>query len=363
MIATVSQTTGLDVGIEHEISAGIGIELDKVKASVESSLKESFNFKSELTNTWARTVTDSVSTTSGYLTQFSQEYTEAIHFSEAAGFKKGYYYRMAFYDSLKAYGVLVYDIANDRYSATTDYLFGDKTPVRVWETSDSPVFAYEPHKDLVFDVEQAIAYAKAHSKPEPTVAPASGTYYLPTTPLSCGLDNGYNYDKPSRDANNKHFSHDFDFGNFVLTGCTKDITEKDSYFTLPNNSVDISFRLEYDTDHLPLQDTMTSRSVSNDNKQSGFYKLPWNVGERNVGRGMIVVLVEYDDGTPSQKICTVNALGGKGPGELVSIVTVDKPCTVTIAICYELVQWAPGFLGISDDYWTNWRINQTFRFR
>lgn len=78
---------------------------------------------------------------------------------------------------------------------------------------------------------------------------------------------------------------------------------------------------------------------------------------------MIVALVEYNDGTPSDKICITNAFDGCKSGGLVTIAgNINKPCKVTIAICYELVMWAPGFLGIVDDYWMNWRINQTFYF-
>ena len=109
---------------------------------------------------------------------------------------------------------------------------------------------------------------------------------------------------------------------------------------------------------------MKSRYVNSDEKQSGFYNLPWEVGERKVGKGMIVALVEYNDGSPSDKIIITNAFDGIKRGEEVVIANnIMKPCKISIAICYELVQWAPGFLGIVDDYWTNWRINQTFYIR
>lgn len=87
------------------------------------------------------------------------------------------------------------------------------------------------------------------------------------------------------------------------------------------------------------------------------------MGERDVRKGMIVVLIEYEDQTPSDKICITNAFDNvKGGGKIAIASSIVKPCKVSIAICYELVQWAPGFLGIVDDYWMNWRINQTFYF-
>lgn len=189
------------------------------------------------------------------------------------------------------------------------------------------------------------------------------TYYVSTTPLSCKLDNKYNYDQPDQNGNNIHYSHNFNFGDFVVENCMKSNAAKDTYVLADNVKADVSFRLEYDADNLPIQDNMTARYVSIDTKQSGFYKLPWNVGERDVRKGMIVVLIEYEDQTPSDKICITNAFDNvKGGGKIAIASSIVKPCKVSIAICYELVQWAPGFLGIVDDYWMNWRINQTFYF-
>jgi len=184
-------------------------------------------------------------------------------------------------------------------------------------------------------------------------------HYISTKPLSCSLDNGYNYDSPDTNANNIHFSHEFDFGSFVVSNSIA--TDKsDSFVIVGSSPIDISFRMKYDADNLPLQDNMTSRSVSSDGKYSNFYKMPWAIGERTVGKGMFVVLVEYTDCSPSKQICLTDALNGAKGGDYISVVEgVSKKCTITIALCYELTMWAPGFLGISDDYWMNWRINQT----
>lgn len=363
-IDTHSYTGGFKIGFKQEFTAEAGILLAKAKASFSATEETDHHW----TNNWGSTTTDSETATSSYLTQYSNGYTEKAIFSENAGFTKGNYYRMSFYNVVSAYGVLAYDVKNNSYSTTNDFFLENNSITRVWEESLDSVFTYEQHKDLAFDVNQAIEYAEKHKleiypTEEENNTQIPSTYYVSTTPLSCKLDNKYNYDQPDPNGNNIHYSHNFSFGDFVIEDCIKSNTTKDTYSLVRNSNAGLFFRLEYDTNNLPIQDNMTSRYVSVDTKQSGFYKLPWNVGERDIQKGMIVVLVEYEDGTPSEKICITNAFDNLKGGEKISIAkSIMKPCKVSIAICYELVQWAPGFLGIVDDYWMNWRINQTFYF-
>ncbi len=363
-IDTQSYTGGFKISFQQELSA----ELDAIFVKAKASLSATEETDHHWTNNWSTTVTDSETATSTYLSQFSKGYSEKVTFNEKSGFTKGNYYRMSFYDTLNAYGVLVYDIKNNLYSTTNDFFLEKASIVRVWEESNDSTFVYEQCKDLEFDVNLAIDYAEKHKldlfpteTDSPTITPS--TYYISTQPLSCKLDNKYNYDQPDQNANNIHFSHNFNFGDFVIDDCLK-VNEKDTYSLINNIQANVSFRLEYDSNNLPTQDNMTSRYVSSDQKQSGFYNLPWNVGERDIQKGMIVVLIEYYDGTPSDKKCITNAFDNIKGGTSITIVNnINKPCKISIAICYELEQWAPGFLGIVDNYWMNWRINQTFYFR
>ncbi|MDR3262996.1 MAG: hypothetical protein LBT30_01635 [Clostridiales bacterium] len=184
------------------------------------------------------------------------------------------------------------------------------------------------------------------------------TAYITTTSLSCKLDNGYNYDQVDPNGANIHYSHNFSLGDFVVEGANY----TDGQITLINGySMSIAFRLGYDAGNLPLQHTMTSRYINSDGKSSNFYNMPWTIGERTVGYGMLVALVHYNDGTPDDRICVTDFFKNKKAGDFIYIKeNVTKECTVTIAIVYEVTMWAPGFLGISDDYWMNWRINQSF---
>lgn len=266
------------------------------------------------------------------------------------------FYRYALYGTLDVYYICVTDQNNETLisldvcacARENDYFIRS-------EFSPDGEFDNTPEKDIVFEEN----FFKDFEKPEVIIPEEieAETIYIQTSPMSCKLDNGYNYDQKDPNWNNKHYNFNYDFGQFVVSGAS--YASDNSFKIVKDNAISIGFRLEYDAYNLPLQDTMTSRYVSNDTKQSNFYKMPWNIGERTVGRGMIVALVSYFDGAPSDKICITNAFDGKSSGTVVNIVSgITKSCTVKIAVCYELEMWAPGFLGISDNYWMNWRINQ-----
>lgn len=158
VIDTYSYTGGFSIGYQQEASAEVGVEFAKVKATFTSEQETDHHW----TNNWGSTATDSVATTKSYLTQYSNGYSEKVAFSEQAGFTKNSYYRMAFYDTVCAYGVLVYDVKNNMYSAVNDFLLKPNATVRVWEESPNGDFTYRDHKDLVFDVNKAILYAETH---------------------------------------------------------------------------------------------------------------------------------------------------------------------------------------------------------
>lgn len=188
------------------------------------------------------------------------------------------------------------------------------------------------------------------------------TYYVDTTALSCKLGNKYNYTQKDPDCNDPHYSHDFEFGKFIVEDVAIKNYENGEFYLASEKSA-VKFRLNYDPSNLPLQDTMTSRKVNSEGKLSGFYNLPFDVGEREVGMGMMVVKITYKDGSPDKKICVTDVFNGKKSGDEIDIaLDIDKPCSVEISFCYEFVMWAPGLLGIVDDYWRDWRINQTFVF-
>lgn len=161
-IDTHSYTGGFEVGFEE----GIEAEGSALFVDVKASLKATQSTDHHWTNNWGSTLTDSNSTENSYLTQYSMGWEESVNFSESAGFTKGNYYRLSFYETVKAYGVLIYNVKENTYSSTSDYFLKKNTTVRVWEESTDGNFDYEQHKDLYFDVNEAIKYAEQN---KPTI--------------------------------------------------------------------------------------------------------------------------------------------------------------------------------------------------
>lgn len=188
------------------------------------------------------------------------------------------------------------------------------------------------------------------------------TTTIPTTSISCKKDNGYNHTNPDENANNKHFSHEFELGKFYLSNCYK---SNNSYFITQTSGTDLYFHMNYDAAALPTQnqDNMTARYICNDSYSGTLYNMPFDVGSQSVGYGLLVVKIVYYDGTEETHICKKDFLKEAKADEKLFICTVTKPCTVSIALCYEVEMWGPGsFLPISDNYWMNWKIIQKLEF-
>ena len=152
-----------DNEITSSASVEAGIFSAKVKASVSATIKNHEDKEVQWTNNWEEINSKAMSQTNEYLTQYSEGYTEEIEFSEDKGFKKGNYYRLAFYDSVSAYGVLAYNIENNSYSTTTDFLFSNQaSSLRVIEESTANNFDYVKETNIEFDVNEAIKYAEDH---------------------------------------------------------------------------------------------------------------------------------------------------------------------------------------------------------
>lgn len=356
---TISKAT--EIIDTHSYTSGFQISLQEYIDAFYAGLSSEQSTDHHWTNNWGTTITESKTTTDSYIKEYGEGYSETVSFTKDAGFKKGNYYRISFYETVKAYGVLIYDVKKDIYTPAS-YAFMEKSStVRTWEESADGIFAYESSDTIDFNVNAAIDYAKRNPPPKNKGDLPLGvakTAYVDTKSLSCGLDNGYNYDNPDKNGNNYHYSHDFIMGQFIIEG---GIYADKTVSLVQDNTISLGFRLEYDPSNLPLQDNMTDRYICKDGRFSNLYKMPWAVGEREVGYGILVALITYEDGTPSEKIYLENVFKDKKQGDIINIKSgIDKPCTVTISILYEVEMWAPGFLGIVDNYWMNWRINEEF---
>lgn len=90
-------------------------------------------------------------------------FSPKIDISEENGFVKGYYYRMAYYETVNVYGVLVYDVKNKTYYSTTDSFLLNNNFTRVWETSTNSYFSYSSNQKLSFNIAKAINYVEQNN--------------------------------------------------------------------------------------------------------------------------------------------------------------------------------------------------------
>ena len=169
-VETKSLSSGMEIGFRQEVSAEGNIAFAKIKGT--AGFSQDFDVRKS--KEWSDAKSEAVSTSDSYLKKYEQGYSKRINFNEAARFKLGYSYRMVFYNSVNAYGVLAYDIANKTYSPLNDFLLESNGLIRKWEESKDGRFVYEQKKSLSFDVNRAIEYAEANkdeligtTEPEP----------------------------------------------------------------------------------------------------------------------------------------------------------------------------------------------------
>lgn len=162
-IDTHSYTGGFSVKIGASISAGAKEAANDAGNSISASA--SIGTSHSWTNNWGSIATNVKSSTEKYLEEDTSSFTLSGVYSEENGFKKGKYYRRTIFDSVGAYGVLIYDVENNSYSATDDFLLINNSRKIEWEESDDAYFKYPQTKSLTFDLNKAIKYAETHSRP------------------------------------------------------------------------------------------------------------------------------------------------------------------------------------------------------
>lgn len=156
VIDTHSYTGGFEFDFEQEVEVSAGKLIKLASATFTTTQKLDHHW----TQNWGSVETDSRIATQNYLSQYSKGYECVVNFSEAAGFTKGNYYRMAFYDTVGAYGVLAYEVATGTYSCTSEVVLQGNSTTRVWEESTNNRFSYEQSENLEFDISAAVEYVE-----------------------------------------------------------------------------------------------------------------------------------------------------------------------------------------------------------
>ncbi len=155
-IDTHSYTGGFEISLAREESVQ-----GEFYITANSTISFEANTDLHWTNNWGSETTHSENIENGYIDQYAQETKMHISFDEKNGFKKSNWYRIAFYEAVRTYGVLIYDIKNNSYSyAFSEFLLPGQKQLLIEETSDSNgIFDYNLEKKLTFDLDTAVEIA------------------------------------------------------------------------------------------------------------------------------------------------------------------------------------------------------------
>lgn len=363
IIDTHSYTGGFEFGFEQEV----GAEIDLVLVDIKANSKNSQSTDHHWTDNWGKTVSESNSTTSSYLNSYNEGYQEKIEFSEEAGFVKGNYYRMSFYETVKAYGVVIYDVEKEKYSATSQTFLKSNSTVRVWEESKDGAYSYKQEDILDFDIERAISYAISNPLKEIESSDKNNNTDSASTPKASvtmnryNCNDGNNYDKNEKEESDDWRSrHDgYELGELNLYGCQK----IGSYYKVGDESnFAIRYKVLEEPESLPMVGTELTK-VENDDATS---VKGTNINSR-VGKGAYWVRITYDDDSQIQHNKT-NIFEYATKGSVIDLVTskdIDMTKTIKnieVVVVYELYAGGPGFLGIWWNEYSNWRCEYTFNF-
>lgn len=155
-IDTHSYEGGFEIGFEESISVG---KKDVVQGSFTTTQSTDHHW----TNNWGTTVTDSETTKTGYINSYSEGYEINLDISEEKGFKREYSYRLSFYETIRCYGVLCYDVKKDKFIGVDfdNMLIPNQTRLVLEESTDKRgEFDYGLTKSIDFNVDKAIKIAK-----------------------------------------------------------------------------------------------------------------------------------------------------------------------------------------------------------
>lgn len=362
-IDTHSYTGGFAFGFEQEMSVKMGVVFNNVKANFKTTQSTDHHW----TDNWGKTISESNSTTSSYVNSYSNGYEEKVLFSEEAGFVKGNYYRMSFYETVKAYGVLIYDVEEEKYAASSQTFLQSNSTIRLWEESQDGVYNYEETENLDFDIANAILYAQENPPVQVESGKGNENTDLPETQkisvtmnrYNCNDGNNYNKNEPEESADWRSRHNGYEIGQLNLYGCQQ---VKEGYKIGEPNKFAIRYQVLQNIDDLPRVGTDLTH-VENDDATS---VKGTNISSR-VGYGAYWVRITYTNDSQIQYNKT-NILKYATNGTIIDIVTQDNiDITKTIkkieiVVVYELYAGAAGFLGIWWHEYSNWRCEYTYEF-
>lgn len=359
IIDTHSYTGGFKLVFEQDIGVEMGTILKKIKANFKTQQSTDHHW----TNNWGKTITESNSTTSSYVNKYSEGGEFKFSFSEKAGYKKGNYYRRTYYETVKAYGILIYDIEKDTYSTSSQTFLQANSTILEWEESENGVFEYEKGESLDFDLEKAILFAQ--NNPPSTLKQNGGndmglseTKIISVTMNRFNCKDGSSYNKNNQGKSSRHDG--YEIGQLNLYGCNQ---IKENYKIYEAEKFAIRYKVLENTEDLPRVGTALTY-ISND----GATKVKGTNINSRIGYGAYWVRITYSDDEQIQYNQT-NILKNATDGTIINIVTPDnldetkKIKKIDVVVAYEIFAGAPGiWFGIWWKEYSNWRCEYTYNF-
>ena len=169
IIDTHSQNTGINAGINFGFEKNASFKNEILAIGAKSNFSIAVSSDVQWTNNWGSISTNSSSIKNSYINTYSEGYELNLNISENMGFKRGYSYRVSFYETVQCYGVLYYDLETKEYTiAYENLLVPNQTRMVLEESTDTNgTFNYNFNKTITFDIDQAIQIA-SQNMPKPT---------------------------------------------------------------------------------------------------------------------------------------------------------------------------------------------------
>lgn len=358
--AVQQQLERSETAITHSsYTGGFAVSAEVGKQDV---AKIGFSTDHHWTGGWENTVTVSESNVSSYVNADTASLSTTISFSEQQH-TKGHFYRVSFYETARAYGVVVYDVKAQTYSVEYRTLLNESSRTRVWEESEDGTFTYEKEGELVFDTDAAIAYASSHTPTEKVVTKEVTAEKIDLSLTRHNCNEGNNFDKRYEEENATWRSrHDnYELGQLSLYGCVK---QENTYVVVEPSELALRYQVTQNLNRLPLVGNAEGTNLYDDNATT---VLDTNINSK-VGYGAYWVRVTYADDSQVQWNAT-NVLADASVGTVVTLadssrLDVNKAVKkVEIVLVYELHCTGHGVMGIAWHEHTNWRCETTLHFK
>lgn len=156
-VDTHSYTGGFTIGFEESWEWGADVLGTRSTFTFTMSQETDHHW----TNNWGSSVTESKETRNTYVEEYSEGHEVRLSINESNGYRKGYSYRVSFYETVRCYGILLYNPKTGSYNVVYENLLvPNQTRCVVEESINTDGdFRYDIAKTLTFDVDKAMQLA------------------------------------------------------------------------------------------------------------------------------------------------------------------------------------------------------------